>query len=140
MDSFGITSVPGIRVGHYTNREAATGCTVVLCDRGAVGGVDVRGSAPGTRETDLLHPTNAYLNTEQTNKLASVAHDGLAMAVRPAHMMSDGDVLFSLATGEIDRPVNMNRLCAAAVCASVLLSSGVSRKPKVWEAYPASRS
>ena len=43
-------------VGHYTDPRAATGCTVVLCDSGAVGGVDVRGSAPGTRETDLLRP------------------------------------------------------------------------------------
>jgi len=51
-----ITDVQGIKVGHYTDREAATGCTVVLCEGGAVGGVDVRGSAPGTRETDLLHP------------------------------------------------------------------------------------
>ena len=52
------TWVPGIRVGHYTDTEAVTGCTVVLCEKGAVGGVDVRGSAPGTRETDLLHPTS----------------------------------------------------------------------------------
>ena len=57
MDNLGITSVPGIRVGHYTDRRNATGCTVVLCEDGAVGGVDVRGSAPGTRETDLLSPT-----------------------------------------------------------------------------------
>jgi len=53
-----ITDVAGIRVGHWTEREAATGCTVVLCEGGAVGGVDVRGSAPGTRETDLLRPMN----------------------------------------------------------------------------------
>ena len=53
-----ITDVPGIRVGHATNIEAATGCTVVLCEDGAIGGVDVRGSAPGTRETDLLRPGN----------------------------------------------------------------------------------
>jgi len=51
-----ITDVPGIRVGHYTDLEHATGCTVVLCGEGAVGGVDVRGGAPGTRETDLLRP------------------------------------------------------------------------------------
>ncbi len=51
-----ITDVEGIEVGHWTNLEAATGCTVILCRQGAVGGVDVRGSAPGTRETDLLHP------------------------------------------------------------------------------------
>jgi L-aminopeptidase/D-esterase-like protein len=51
-----ITDVPGIRVGHWSDRRAITGCTVVLPDRPAVAGVDVRGGAPGTRETDLLRP------------------------------------------------------------------------------------
>lgn len=51
-----IIDVEGIKVGHYTDLEAATGCTVVLCEGGAIGGVDVRGAAPGTRETDLLRP------------------------------------------------------------------------------------
>jgi len=53
-----ITDVPGIRVGHWTDRRALTGCTVVLPDEPAVAGVDVRGAAPGTRETDLLRPGN----------------------------------------------------------------------------------
>ena len=48
-----ITDVPGIRVGQYTYPDANTGCTVVIADGGAVGGVDVRGGAPGTVETDL---------------------------------------------------------------------------------------
>ncbi len=52
-----ITAVPGIEAGHYTDLQHATGCTVVLCRHGAVGGVDVRGGSPGTRETDLLQPT-----------------------------------------------------------------------------------
>ncbi len=51
-----ITDIPGIRVGHVTNLEAGTGCTVILCDTPAIGGVDVRGGAPATRETDLLRP------------------------------------------------------------------------------------
>jgi len=54
-----ITAVPGIRVGHAQDDEALTGCTVILCEKGAVGGVDQRGGAPGTRETDLLKPVNA---------------------------------------------------------------------------------
>lgn len=54
-----ITDIPGIRVGQVTDREHATGCTVVLSTNGAVGGVGVRGAAPGTRETDLLRPGNA---------------------------------------------------------------------------------
>ncbi|MBQ9004859.1 MAG: P1 family peptidase [Atopobiaceae bacterium] len=49
-----ITDIEGIYVGHATNAEAGTGCTVIVCPRGAVGGVDVRGGAPATRETDLL--------------------------------------------------------------------------------------
>ena len=296
MSSSGITSVPGISVGHYTDTQNATGCTVVLCEDGAVGGVDVRGSAPGTRETDLLSPTamvdrvhavllsggsafglaaatgvveyleekgvgiefgnatipivpaailfdlglvthevrpdasagrlaceaahsgeivegsvgagtgatvakmlgrdrcikggigtasvhlgngvtvgaivavnavggvvgpetaqvvagpldddgvtmlesvalitdpgyedsrtrpgenttigvvatNADMTKAQANKLAEIAHDGLAMSVRPAHLMSDGDTMFALSTRRHEGPVEMNRLCAAA--------------------------
>ena len=53
-----MTDIQGIKVGHYTDKEGVTGCTVVLCESGAVAGVDVRGSAPGTRETDLLRPMN----------------------------------------------------------------------------------
>lgn len=51
-----ITDVPGIRVGHAHDAEGLTGCTVVLCEQGAIGGVDQRGGAPGTRETDPLRP------------------------------------------------------------------------------------
>lgn len=54
-----ITAVPGIRIGHAQDDEALTGCTVILCEKGAVAGVDQRGGAPGTRETDLLNPVNA---------------------------------------------------------------------------------
>src|SRR2546427_3311121 len=53
-----ITDVTGITVGHAEDARAVTGCTVVLCEQGGVGGVDVRGSAPGTRETDALRPMN----------------------------------------------------------------------------------
>ena len=51
-----ITDVPGVKVGHSQNMEALTGCTVILTEAGAVGGVDQRGGAPGTRETDALRP------------------------------------------------------------------------------------
>ncbi len=54
----GLTAVPGVSVGHHTLSERPTGCTVVLVPAGATGGVDVRGGAPGTRETDLLDPVN----------------------------------------------------------------------------------
>lgn len=322
MTGWGITDVPGIKVGHYTDRDAATGCTVVLCEAGAVGGVDVRGSAPGTRETDLLRPTmsvnevhaivlgggsafgldaasgavryleekgigyqagparvpivpaailfdlgvvthevrpgpedgyaacrnasdgpieegsvgagtgatvakllgleraikggvgtysmalesgvvvgalvavnavggvfdpddgtliagprtadsstmhnpldliassdfevgttatatnttigvvttNATLTKEHANKLASVAHDGIAMAVRPAHTMRDGDTMFAIGTGTVDGPVDMLRVCATATaCVSraivraVRIAEGIGGIPSVME-------
>ena len=53
-----IVDVPGLQVGHFTHSQRLTGCTVVLAPDGAVGAVDVRGAAPGTRETDLLDPAN----------------------------------------------------------------------------------
>lgn len=54
-----LTDIKGLQVGHYTDDTAATGCTVILCPpNGAVAGYDIRGSAPGTRETDLLRPGN----------------------------------------------------------------------------------
>ena len=53
-----ITDVVGILVGHFSDTRRPTGCSVVIAPDGAVGGVDVRGAAPGTRETDLLHPSN----------------------------------------------------------------------------------
>ncbi len=52
------TDIAGIKVGHAQDERGATGCTVILCEEGACGGVDVRGGAPATRETDLLHPVN----------------------------------------------------------------------------------
>jgi len=54
----GLTAVPGLKVGHHTLAERPTGCTVILAEAGATAGVDVRGGAPGTRETDLLDPSN----------------------------------------------------------------------------------
>ena len=53
-----LTAVSGLKVGHHTLTTRPTGCTVILAEAGAVAGVDVRGSAPGTRETDLLNPVN----------------------------------------------------------------------------------
>jgi L-aminopeptidase/D-esterase-like protein len=52
------SEIEGIQVGHAQNLDAATGCSVIICEAGASVGVDVRGGAPGTRETDLLNPVN----------------------------------------------------------------------------------
>src|SRR5690606_10121289 len=58
MSTGSITDVAGIAVGHFNETRRATGCTVILPPPGTVAGVDVRGAAPGTRETDLLSPLN----------------------------------------------------------------------------------
>src|ERR1017187_10369116 len=52
----GLTDIPGVRVGHVSDYQAITGCTAILCPQGAVGGVDIRGSATGTEETPVLDP------------------------------------------------------------------------------------
>lgn len=73
-----LTAIPGVRVGHYTDLDHATGCTVVLCPPGTVGGVDVRGGAPGTRETDLLRSEN-YVEEVNAVFLSGGSAYGLAV-------------------------------------------------------------
>jgi len=58
-DNGTLTAIEGIRVGHHTLAERPTGCTVILVDGDVVAGVSQRGSAPGTRDTDLLQPASA---------------------------------------------------------------------------------
>lgn len=58
MEYVSIKEIPGIRIGNAEDLTGGTGCTVIICDKGGTGGVDVRGGAPGTRETDLLNPVN----------------------------------------------------------------------------------
>lgn len=74
-----ITDVPGIEVGHFSDARRPTGCTVILARDGAVGGVDVRGAAPGTRETDLLAPGNLVTHVHAV-MLAGGSAWGLAAA------------------------------------------------------------
>lgn len=79
-DQLTLRDVPGMRVGHWTDATRLTGCTVILApDGGAVAGVDVRGSAPGTRETDLLRPT-ALVERIDAICLAGGSAFGLAAA------------------------------------------------------------
>ncbi len=74
-----ITAVPGIKVGHSQDPVGMTGCTVILCEGGAVGGVDQRGGAPGTRETDLLRPMHLVTHVHAI-ALAGGSAFGLAAA------------------------------------------------------------
>lgn len=85
----GLTAVPGLTVGHWTSRLSPTGCTVTLCDPTAVAGVDVRGSAPATREAHALatetHPAPAHLLV-----LGALAAGVVADAVVRAPRMATG--------------------------------------------------
>ena len=74
-----ITDIAGLKVGHFTDARRPTGCSVLLCEAGAVAGVDVRGAAPGTRETDLLHPL-ATIETVHALLLTGGSAFGLAAA------------------------------------------------------------
>ena len=74
-----ITRVAGIRVGHVTDRAGVTGCTVVLCPPGTNGSVDVKGGAPGTRETDAIRPGTA-VNEVHAVLLSGGSAFGLAAA------------------------------------------------------------
>jgi L-aminopeptidase/D-esterase-like protein len=88
-----ITDIPGILVGHAQNEEALTGCTVILCEKGAVGGVDQRGGAPGTRELDALHPMH-LVNKVHGIVLAGGSAFGLEAATGVMRFLEERDVGF----------------------------------------------
>ena len=93
MESGTITDVRGIRVGHATDLQGLTGCTVILCDKGAVGGVDQRGGAPGTRETDLLRPMHLVQEVHAV-LLAGGSAFGLAAADGVMRYLAERNVGF----------------------------------------------
>jgi L-aminopeptidase/D-esterase-like protein len=95
-----ITDVPGIKVGHYTLKTRPTGCTVVLCEDGAVAGVDVRGSAPGTRETDLLNPIN-MVQQIQAVMLSGGSAYGLDTATGAMRYLEEHGQGFKIGTGVV---------------------------------------
>ncbi len=95
-----ITDVPGIRVGHWTDRRALTGCTVVLPDRPAVAGVDVRGAAPGTRETDLLRPGNLVQHVHAITLAGGSAY-GLDAATGVMRFLAERGIGFPFSRGVV---------------------------------------
>jgi L-aminopeptidase/D-esterase-like protein len=95
-----ITDVEGIEVGHWTDAEGVTGCTVVLCRQGAVGGVDVRGSAPGTRETDLLRPGNLVQQVHGVLLTGGSAY-GLDAASGVMRWLEEQDIGFDTGVGVV---------------------------------------
>jgi L-aminopeptidase/D-esterase-like protein len=99
-----LTDVPGIRVGHVTDLEAATGCTVIICPAGTIGGVDQRGGAPGTRETDLLRPMH-LVETVNAILLAGGGAYGLAAADGVMRYLEEQKIGYPLADGKIVVPI-----------------------------------
>jgi L-aminopeptidase/D-esterase-like protein len=112
-----ITDVRGIRVGHAHDTDAITGCTVVLCEKGAVGGVDQRGGAPGTRETDSLRPMHlvqkvhavvlsggsAFGLESATGVVRYLEEKGIGFDVRVARVpIVPAAILFDLGIGRSD--------------------------------------
>src|SRR5262245_64723697 len=96
----GITDVRGIEVGHAQDEDALTGCTVILCREGAVAGVDVRGGAPGTRETDLLDPVNLVEKVHAV-VLAGGSAYGLDAASGVMRYLEENKIGYSMGTVKV---------------------------------------
>jgi L-aminopeptidase/D-esterase-like protein len=97
-----ITDVAGIEVGHDTDPRRPTGCTVVIARGGAVGGVDVRGAAPGTRETELLSPENSVQRVHAV-LLSGGSAFGLAAADGVVRWLEERDI--GLRVGPVTVPI-----------------------------------
>ena len=97
-----ITDVRGIEVGHAQDESALTGCTVIICRKGAVAGVDVRGGAPGTRETNLLDPVNLVENVHAV-VLAGGSAFGLDAASGVMRYLEEQNI--GLSTGAAKVPI-----------------------------------
>lgn len=93
-----ISAIKGIRVGHHTDLGAATGCTVILCPTDTVGGVDQRGGAPGTRETDLLRPMH-MVNHVNALVLSGGSAFGLATADGVVRYLHEQKIGFQTGSG-----------------------------------------
>ena len=116
----GITDVPGIKVGHVTRQERPTGCTVVLAEAGAVGGVDVRGSAPGTIETDLLDPVNLVQQVHAVF-LSGGSAFGLDVATGVRKFLYERKIGFDTKVAKV--PI---------VPGAILFDLGVGDRPDIW--------
>jgi len=95
-----ITDIPGLSVGHAQDEQALTGCTVVLCEGGAIGGVDQRGGAPGTRETDAMHPMH-LVNEVHAVVLAGGSAFGLDAASGAVRYLEERGVGFDVRVARV---------------------------------------
>jgi L-aminopeptidase/D-esterase-like protein len=96
----GLTAVEGLKVGHHTLTERPTGCTVILVDGDAVGGVEQRGAAPATRETDLLHPLN-LVDRVNAIVLSGGSAFGLDAATGVMRWLEEHNIGFPTAAGKV---------------------------------------
>lgn len=95
-----IVDVPGIKAGHWQDNDAKTGCTVVLCNQGAVCGVDSSGGAPGTRETDCLKPENLIEKVHAVLLTGGSAY-GLAAADGVMRYCEERDIGFDVQVAKV---------------------------------------
>ncbi|RJP17643.1 MAG: peptidase S58 family protein [Candidatus Abyssobacteria bacterium SURF_5] len=101
MDPSGyLTDIGGLRVGHATDRSGVTGCTVILCDAPMTGGVDVRGSATGTREIELLRPTHLIQHVHAI-LLAGGSAYGLDAAAGVMRFLEEHDIGFDIRIAKV---------------------------------------
>ena len=117
--TFGITAVDGIKVGHHTLTERSTGCTAVIVDGDAVGGVSQRGGAPGTRETDLLNPLN-MVDKVNAVVLAGGSAFGLDAATGTVRWLEEHDIGWDVRIAKV--PI---------VPAAILFDLPVGGNPKI---------
>jgi L-aminopeptidase/D-esterase-like protein len=115
----GITSVSGILVGHFTLKERPTGCTVVLAQPSATGAVEVRGGAPGTRETDLLAPDNS-IDKVDAIVLSGGSAFGLDTAAGVMRFLGEKNVGYATSAGVV--PI---------VPAAILFDLAVGNRPEI---------
>ena len=124
----GITQIQGIEVGHYTDLAGATGCTVVLCRQGGIAGVDVRGGAPGTRDTDLLSPGRMVQEIHGV-LLSGGSAFGLDAAGGVMRYLEERKIGFQLGAGFVP-------IVPSAIIYDLNLVSGAAR-PSLEDAYAA---
>ncbi len=114
-----VTEVEGIKVGHFTDTRRPTGCTVIMAEGGAVGGVDVRGGAPGTRETDLLDPVNMVQEVHAV-VLSGGSAFGLDTATGVMRYLEERSIGFDVRIARV--PI---------VPAAILFDLGIGGKPQI---------
>lgn len=136
----GLTDIPGIRVGHASDYEALTGCTVILCEQGAVAGADIRGHATGSEEMDVMSPLHsadvvhaivlsggsAFGLETASGVRRFLEHRGIGFAVGPIRVpIVPCAILFDLAIGKPHvRPTREMGEAAAAAATSDAVKEG----------------